>query len=292
MPECSQAAFHTPRSSPFEKSRAGESCPDRTQVGVIEVHSSQGGGETRSFGVFNLEPPPGVPSELGAAPYGAPIVFTPQVRQAEGEYGLTLQTRNFPQLFDTYGFELSIWGTPWSVAHNTQRGNCLNEAEPSFGWSKCSAGQPKQNPPLAYLTMPTSCEGPLVFLARASSWQQPGAVSRTAQGSTLTGCESLGFNPVPFGRISDPRASSPSGYEFEITQDTGGITDPHRLAPSAVRKAVVRLPEGVSDQPLGGSGTGCLLPSSIPSRDADLPSRRRLPQRIEDRRLHRQEPAL
>jgi hypothetical protein len=65
VPRCGQADFHTPRESPFEASLAGESCPDRTQVGTVEVRSSYGGGSTRTFGVFNLAPPPGAPSELG-----------------------------------------------------------------------------------------------------------------------------------------------------------------------------------------------------------------------------------
>ena len=75
--ECSQAEFHTPRSSPFEESLSGESCRDRSQVGIATVRSSFGGGTTRTFGIFNLEPPPGAPSELGFNPYGAPIVLRP-----------------------------------------------------------------------------------------------------------------------------------------------------------------------------------------------------------------------
>jgi hypothetical protein len=271
VPQCSQADFETPRSSPFEDSRSGEDCPDRTQVGTIAIESSEGGGETRTFGLFNLAPPPGVPSQLGAAPYGAPVVFSPQVRQAEGEYGLTLVTRNFTQLFDTRRLELTIWGTPWSLLHNAQRGDCLNEAEPSFGWSKCSIGRPKDNPATAYLTMPTSCDGPLAFTASARSWQQPAAVSRGLSGPALSGCGSLDFNPSPFGQLSDPRASSPSGYSFEIGVDTSGIADPERLAPSAVRKAVVRLPEGVTVNPSVGAGLGVCTPGQYAAESPTSP---------------------
>jgi len=73
--KCSATDFHTPRSSPFEVSLSGESCPARTQVGVVEVRSSLGGGVTRRFGVFNLDPPPGIPSQIGIAPFGSHIVF-------------------------------------------------------------------------------------------------------------------------------------------------------------------------------------------------------------------------
>jgi hypothetical protein len=262
VPVCSQAAFQTPRQNPFEesapgeKSLSGENCPDNTQVGTLTERSSHGGGETRTFGLFNLQPPPGTPSELGANPYGAPIVFAPSIRQAEGEYGLTLHTRDVSQLLSIEGLELSIWGTPWNILHNAQRGNCLNEAEPGFGWAKCSVGRPSKTPTTSYLTLPTSCEGPLGFGASADSWQQPATASRTVQGPTLEGCASLPFEPGPSAQLSDPRASSPSGYEFDINVDTSGVTDPKRLAPSPVRKAVVTLPEGVTINPSVGSGLG------------------------------------
>jgi hypothetical protein len=277
VPLCSPAAFDTPRHNPFEErksgeeSLSGESCQDRSQVGILTVHSSFGGGETRTFGLFNLTPPPGVPSELGANPYGAPIIFIPSIRQADGEYGVTLHSQNLPQLTDISSLTLTIWGTPWSILHNAQRGNCLNEAEPSFGWAKCSVGRParSENTPRAYLTMPTSCEGPIGFTATATSWQQPATVTRTVEGPTLKGCESLPFEPHPFAQLSDPRASSPSGYEFDINVDTSGVTNPQRSAPTPVRKAVVSLPEGVTINPSVGAGLGVCTPAQY---EAETPS--------------------
>jgi hypothetical protein len=266
---CSQAAFHTPRNSPFEESKSGEDCPDRSQVGIATLTTSQAGGEVRSFGIFNLEAPPGAPSELGFSPYGSPITFIPEVRQAGGEYGLTLESKNITQLFDTKRLELTIWGTPFSLLHDAQRGNCLKESEPSFGWAKCSIGPPKTNPATAYLTLPTSCEGPLGFNALATSWQGGESATTSTTAHVLEGCSSLAFNPQPAGRLSDPRASSPSGYEFEIAQDTSGILDPTRLAPSAVRKAVVQLPEGVTINPSVGAGLGVCAPAQY---EAETPS--------------------
>ncbi len=266
---CSQAAFHTQRNSPFEEPKSGEDCPDRSQVGIATLSTSEGGGETRSFGVFNVEAPPGAPSELGLSPYGAPMTFIPAVRQADGEYGLTLQSKNITQLFDTKRLTLTIWGNPWSVLHDAQRGDCLKEEEPSFGWAKCSIGPPKANPATAYLTLPTSCEGPLGFSASATEWQGGASASASASAPALEGCSSLIFSPKPAGRLSDPRASSPSGYEFEIAQETSGILDPTRLAPSAVRKAVVALPEGVTINPSVGAGLGVCNPAQF---EAETPS--------------------
>ena len=122
VPTCNQAAFHEPRFNPFEESKSGESCQDKAQVGTLTVKSSFAGGQTRTFGLFNLDPPPGVPSEVGANPYGAPIIFIPEIRQAEGEYGITLRTANVSQLVHVSGLTLSLWGNPFSLCSTTRRG--------------------------------------------------------------------------------------------------------------------------------------------------------------------------
>jgi hypothetical protein len=278
LTKCPLALFHTPRVSPFEESRSGESCPQASQIGIVTLHSSYGGGSTRTFGVFNLDPPPGVAAQFGFAPYGVPIAFTPQIRQAEGEYGITLQTRNFPQAFDVYGIELTIWGTPWGVSHNTQRGNCLNEVDPGFGYSKCQIGKPKDQPPLAYLTLPTTCAKPLTFTARATSWQQPGAVVATSTSGEeggvapdLSGCETLSFNPHAFGQLTDPRASSASGYEFGFSNPDEGLVVPRLRLSSQVKTAVVALPEGVTINPSVGAGLGACSPAQYAAEEASTP---------------------
>jgi hypothetical protein len=271
-PVCQQSDFLTSRESPWEESRSGESCPDRTQVGTLTVRSSYGGGEERTFGLFNLQPPPGAPSELGASPYGAPIVFVPAIRQSEGEYGLTLQARDVPQLTSISGLTLTVWGVPWNLIHNDQRGDCLNELEPSFGWAKCSVGRPSkvENRPRAYLTLPTSCEGPLGFAATATSWQG-GSDRHAAAAAALGECDSLAFEPHPFGQLSNPRTTSPSGYAFEIAVDDSGVTEPALRSPSAVRKAVVALPEGVTINPSVGAGLGVCTPDRYEAETAGSP---------------------
>jgi hypothetical protein len=270
---CSQADFHMPRSSPWEESLSGESCQDSSQIGIATVRSSFGGGTTRTFGIFNLAPPPGAPSEIGFNPYGAPIVFVPSIRQADGEYGITLATKDVPQLVDVSGLTLTIWGTPWSVLHNTQRGNCLNEAEPDFGWAKCSVGRPAktESAPRAYLTLPTTCEQPIDFTARAAGWQGAGESVRVSKGTALQGCETLSFEPAAQAQLANPRASSPSGYAFDIEVDTRGVIEPQRLAPSPLRKAVVTLPEGVTINPSVGSGLGVCTPAQYAAETPTSP---------------------
>jgi hypothetical protein len=263
---CSATEFKTPRGvTPWESSLSGESCRDKTQVGTITVRSAAGGAKVRTFGLFNLVPKRGEPGELGASPYGKPIVFVPTIRQVEGEYGITLNAVDIPADLQVSGLEVSIWGVPWSVVNNEQRGDCLNEVEPEFGWAKCSVGPPgvSASAPLAYLTMPTSCEEPIDFRVTAESWQQPVSLSQTAEKAPLTGCEKLEFQPHAVAQLSNPRASSPSGYAFDIEVDTRGVTNPvcfhgatfaTGCAATPVRRAVVTLPEGVSINPSVGAG--------------------------------------
>jgi hypothetical protein len=264
---CSAKEFTTPRgTTPWEASQSGESCVDKTQVGTLTVRSAAGGAETRTFGLFNLVPKRGEPAELGANPFGEPIVFVPSIRQFEGEYGITLKAAGIPQGLRVSGLTVSIWGVPWSVVNNEQRGDCLNEVEPSFGWAKCSVGPPSKSgfEPRAYLSLPTSCEEPMDFVAVARSWQQAGELTRPTSGkAALEGCSKLEFQPHAIAQLSSPRASSPSGYAFDIEVDAHGVTDPicfpgpifaTDCVPTPVRKAVVTLPQGVSINPSVGAG--------------------------------------
>jgi hypothetical protein len=278
VPRCTQSAFQAPRQSPFEASHSGESCPDRTQIGVVGVRSSYGGGSTRWFGVYNLEPPPGAPSEIGFNPYGEAITFIPHVRQNGGEYGFTLDATNIPQQVNLRELEMTLWGAPWKVSHDPERGNCLNEEDPEASHGDCSIGPPAQNPPVAYLTLPAVCASPMVWTARATSWQQPGeAVAKFAshynRGApvNLTQCSTLLFEPRASAVLVNPRASSPSGLDFNIDVDTLGLLRPKRRAPSAVKTAVVDLPEGVTINPSVGSGLGVCTTAQYAAETATSP---------------------
>ena len=81
---CSGQQFETPRSSPLGPSLSGESCPGAAQVGVLTLAGDRAGGEPVSFGLFNLEPPPGAPSELGAAPFGEAVRLRHSISEESG----------------------------------------------------------------------------------------------------------------------------------------------------------------------------------------------------------------
>jgi hypothetical protein len=263
---CSLVDFHTPRSSPFEESRSGESCPNFTQVGTIDVHTSFGGGATRRFGLFNLKAPPGLPAQLGAEPFGSPLVFDlTLVPDSAGRYQLSLAAKDFPQALDVEGIDLDLWGVPWAAAHDGQRGNCLKEANPGSPWATCSVGPPGEYPPKAFLTLPTECSPQLSFTASADSWQQPAVVSASAsnlntlgQPVALGACSSLPFTPLPLGFLNTTNASTGSGYDFRLSADQEGLSRPTQPLASPARRVVVHLPQGVTVNPSVGAGLlGC-----------------------------------
>jgi len=265
VPQCSQALFHIKRSSPFESSLSGESCPDKSQIGIVTVSSSHAGGD-RTFGIFNLQPPPGAPSEIGFSPFGAPIAFIPEISQEGGEYQLTQRARNIPQLVDINRLQITLWSAPWNQSHDFQRGNCLNESDPSSPWSTgCDTGSRQQFPPEAYLTLPSSCQRPLVYTASASSWQQPATVVRRefshfneSDPVKLEGCGAINFAPAARALLANPRTSSPSGFDFNLDVGSEGLLRPKLLNPAAIKRAVVALPTGMTVNPSVGAGLlGC-----------------------------------
>jgi hypothetical protein len=265
---CSQALFHTPRTSPFEASRSGESCPPLSQIGVAEVRSGAEGGGTRSFGIFNLAPPPGFPSQIGFSPFGVPVVLTPRIRDLSGEYGLSLVLRNFSQRFDLRGLRLTIWGTPWARSHDGQRGNCLNELEPTFPFARCAISPPQpEHGPLPYLTLPASCSEPLTFSAHATSWGAGVPATATQVIPPLKECSGLRFEPQAQAQVTNPRASSPSGFDFSLTAPE--LTK--KTVPSQARKVVVTLPEGMTLNPSLAAGLGSCTPAQYAAESAASP---------------------
>jgi hypothetical protein len=276
LPKCTLSAFQTPRLSVFETSRSGESCPDNTQIGTAEVKSSLAGGQAIRFGLFNLTPPPGVPAQIGFAPFGAPVVLNENLRpNPDGSYVLTLEAANVPQLLDVSGLTLNLWGTPWGASHNDERGNCLNETEPTVPWCKASVGDPAAQIPKAYLTLPHQCSGPLSFAASAAAWQQPARVSANAINRTKAGvqasmsvCSGLAFSPKPVGQLTDVKASSPSGYNFTLAVDNTNFLDPDQLANPATKTMTLNLPNGVTINPSVGAGLGYCTPAQFAAETA------------------------
>lgn len=265
LTRCTAAELATPRSSPYEQSLSGESCPDKSQVGTVTLHTGLLGGGERTFGLFNLVAPTGVAAELGASPFGRPLALSGRVRNKQGEYGLDLEAQAIPQTLAIDGVEIHIWGTPWDASHDGERGNCLKETDPSFAWGKCSVGPPKTNRPLPFLTLPASCQGPLAYRAQVDSWQAPGRwVGAGATTPAQERCSELHFQTTSFSGPTSDRASTATGFDFNLSVNQEGLTNPEGgITGPEVQRAVVSLPEGFTINPSMGAGLGVCTPEQF-----------------------------
>ena len=304
VPKCPTEDFHQHRVSPFESSASGESCPDNSQVGVIGVDV---GGSTRHFGLFNLESPFGAVVSLGASPFDTPLVFNVVFR--EGDDGLDLDVEELPQSFDLQSLEVTIWGTPWirsshvsfQEAHETERGNCLNEVDPAEFYGKrstvvkigsreefvlgtCGIADPRllTTAVKSYLTLPTTpCGTPPVFTAAATSWS--GAQSTdTATIPALEKCNKPLTTPKL--QLMTDNAAARTGLAFNLNvNDGGGILNPGGIARPALNTAGRVPPRRPDHQPLPRRRPRDLHGSRLRPRDFGLRTGCRLPQRLQDR---------
>jgi DNA-binding beta-propeller fold protein YncE len=263
-PICEAVPFSNQRSSPFEASQAGESCQEGSQVGTLQA--TDGSGEVRRFGLFNLAAPEGTAARLGAAPFGSPITFDVHlIEGARGTIHLRLESSEISPGLALHGLELTLWGTPQDASHDGERGDCLNETEPSFPWARCGAvSVPLVEPPVALLTLPSECGEPLTFAADGESWSgariSEDAPTRDPGGQPVPveGCETLHFEPPVSGALTTKHVSSSAGFALHLSQDDPGFINPRSRAEPRAREGLVNLPRGVTLNPSLAAGLeGC-----------------------------------
>jgi hypothetical protein len=255
LDECSATAFATPRTSPYEASASGESCPNSTQVGVISVQTGSG---TRSFGLFNLVAPFGAAAAIGASPFGHPLVFGVHLGEPDS---VSLELTDIAQSLDLKGLDLTIWGAPWqgsgAADHDPLRGNCLDEVSGgSHGECLAFGGAPAPEALIkTYLTLPTTpCGSPLVYGAAAKSWD--GAAAQAAAATPGQSACNKALTTAKVQLMTDAAAAR-TGLAFNLSvNDGGGILNPGGVARPAIRRAILTLPEGLTINPSLGAGLG------------------------------------
>lgn len=250
-PRCSSEDFLE-----FNK-ETGSACPDNSAVGFLAVRKAGDPVAADFAAVYNLVPGPGVAAKLGFHVLNVTITLNGGVREG-GERNAFATLLNVSQAEPFGGSELTIWGNPASPDHDDQRGNC---AIPAFA-GKCEAGTSEQ----AFLTMPTSCQGPLPTIFKADSWDEPGAYveeTRLSHDSSIppspigvSGCEKLGFGPTISAQPTTQSAESPAGLDFSLEVKDEGLLNPAGNARSAIKKVVAALPAGVTVNPSAAEGLG------------------------------------
>ena len=210
--------------------------------------------------VFNLSPAKGEPARLGFYIDLAkvPVLLdTALERRPDGSYGVTVSSIDAPQAAGLLNTTITIWGNPADASHDDARGwGCLQLARGGSGLP-CSPGEAAGAKP--FLTLPTSCAGPLQALLELDPWADPGVFSTLAPQPALSatsGCGGLRFEPTVAASPSSTTASSPTGLEFALSTHDEGLVSAGGRAESQVKKVVVTLPEEMTANPSFAAGLG------------------------------------
>jgi hypothetical protein len=245
----------------------GPECSGQSAVGVASVTVDVPGGvgtRTVASPIFNLEPEAGEPARFGffVPVVNVPVQLNTSVRSGPGEdWGVDLSTSELPEDSGLVSARVTFWGTPRRAAHNDARGwGCLDAARGrgEVAYEPCVEDFEELHPP-AFVTMPTSCTGPLQSAVTADSWAAPGVFAAFAPGEALpalSGCDRLAFTPTISTEPTTHAAASPSGLAFDLAFDTEGLDSATGLAQSDLQRTEVTLPEGVTIDPSAGVGLG------------------------------------
>jgi len=255
VPRCDSAAF------------VEEKCDPSTQIGVNEIVVGPPDelGSQQQVPVYNLVPPPGVVAKLGFVVLKVPITINVGLNPEPPYNGLAI-VRNAPEAVPVWSSAVSIWGVPADSDHNADRTGC------SKG---CLLGEERP-----FLTLPTSCAGPLTTRFDASSWQEPDVrVTGFSESHDdleppnplgMLDCASLAFEPSIEAQPTSKAAQSPSGLDFSLDVHDEGLTNPSEeaTAESTIRTVEVTLPEGFTTNPAIAEGLEVCTEAQLASETA------------------------
>ena len=279
---------------------SGTACPDNTAVGEATV----GFGEPRGYNskklhrvvddalyytnpVYNVEPPGGVPAELGIMVAKAhPVLLDASVRTG-GDYGITVTSPNITQTVVAVSTKVTVWGVPADPSHDRLRGNCHGEAvseaateeppndeeslregeeEGKYGKGRAEhpeapASCPANIPVQPFLTNPTSCGESRAVKMSVDDWNEPGnfatgehVISKSVSLPELSGCEHLDFSPTITVQPDGSAGSTPTGLNVDLHVPQESTSNPVGLGEADIRTTTVALPAGTSISPSAADG--------------------------------------
>lgn len=213
------------------------SCPASSQVGTFFINFAQGLFTGHgAMPIYNVVPEVGFPAEFVFFVEGInrPAFMYASVR-AGPDYGLHLSIPNIPPAAEAANVVASFFGDPQTLDGG-------------------------ENSPMAFFTNSSDCSGgPPITRIEADTWEKPEYwVKAEAQGSQVTDCGPLQFEPAlkvtPHTTLSD----EPTGYDVDVEVPQSQSTGLEGLATPNLKSATVTLPQGVSISPGAGDGlAGC-----------------------------------
>jgi hypothetical protein len=233
-------------------------CPIQSQVGIAQLAYVGGtAGVGVLNGVYSMVPSPGYPAEFGFLASQIGIVKVLPELRSDSDFGLRVVVP-YAQEADLISASLKFWGTPADPAHDPERLACFP------GGAFCFGGQPSPDSPKPFLTNPaTECTDvhPVTRLS-VDSWTRPGVfLDYFAESPLITGCDRLTFEPSVEIAPTTAAPDAPSGLDVDLSFPQEDNAE--GLAPPALKKAVVTLPEGMSINPSAAGGLAACADSQL-----------------------------
>jgi hypothetical protein len=236
LPQCAQADFVLAK------------CPVASQVGVVALRLMPPIGFVIPVraAVYNMEPRNGEETgEIAFSFLGILTVHAVVSVRTDGDYGLRTTATGTSRQYGVKSVALTLWGIPGDSSHDSDR----------FDLSAGVIGDSSQISRAAFLTNPTSCNGPQQFSASANSYQTPTVYSYAqADLPQQTGCDHVPFSPEFSFEPVETAADAPSAYHSVLTLPES--KSPDGQATANLRNTVVSLPRGIAINPSGAVGLG------------------------------------
>jgi hypothetical protein len=248
----------TPRCTGAEFEGSVPQCPSNSQVGIAKaalVGAEESNGDSP---IWNLVPPLGVPAAFGFSAIGSISLQKASLRTGS-DYGANVSDDTLPTNFEIQSVSEEVWGVPADGSHDAER-DC---PDPLGGLCKV------EMTPVPFLTLPTSCTGPLKFRILVDSLEEHGvfeeaiAVLKDEHGQPvgLTGCSAVPFKPTIEVRPETSTADSPTGLHFNLHLPQSKAPD--QLATAHLKDAVVALPPGLAVNPSSADGLAACSAAQI-----------------------------
>jgi len=242
VPQCRQQDMNVP----------GSACPTSTQIGYAEVDLKFLGRETRTYPIYNMEPPAGEPAQFAFLVIASVVHIDVKIR-TNGDYGVTATVHNANTTSPLYGVTVHLWGVPSDPSHDALR------FRPFAGSPGDVNGNPIPSPTsrTPFLRNPTSCTGPVTTTLDATSWQEPDQVtSAQSIAPAVTGCARVPFDPTVSFAPDTRQAGSSAGFGVDV--DVPQNKNPDGVASADVKRVAMKLPTGVAINPSAADGlNGC-----------------------------------